>query len=100
MTYLEALKGKVTYPLSENALLLALTDRGLTSSDTYAKGRSFDLAYADALMNVVTSPNISEGGYSVSNSDKENLTKVASYIYERYGETAISKPTAKFVRPW
>jgi hypothetical protein len=97
MTNLEAIKGRLNYPLSSNSFILALTDRGLTHSDTYAKSQAFDLAYADAITTIVTTPNISEGGYSVSMSDKENLIKLANSIYLKYGEPSSLTPTARFV---
>ena len=100
MTNLEAIKGRLNYPLSDNAFILALTDRGLTSTDTYAKGESFDLAYADSITMLVTSPKVSEGGYSVSLTDKATLIKLANGIYNKYGEPSSLKPIARFVNRW
>ena len=101
MTNLEALKGKLSYPLPSNAFILALTDRGLVDSATYAKCQAFDLAYADAIMMLVTAPNTSEGGYSVSMADKNALIALANGIYDKYGvATAIPKPKATFVQRW
>lgn len=101
MTYLEAIKARLNYPLSDNAFVLALEDRGLTSTETYVKGQAFDLAYADAIMTLVTAPNIREGGYSLSLSDKGNLTKLANGIYVKYGAVnSLIRPTAKFVQRW
>jgi hypothetical protein len=101
MTYLEAIKAKLNYPLSDNTFILALTDRGLVSTDNYAKGQSFDLAYADAITTLVTAPTVSEGGYSISLSDKKALSDLADGIYKKYGEPIRSlKKTAKFVQPF
>lgn len=101
MTYLEALKAKLNYPLTDNAFTLALTDRGMTASADYAYSAAFQLAYADVIMTLVTSPNISESGYSISMSEKESLKKLAQGIYETYGAVSpIPKPTAKFVQRW
>jgi hypothetical protein len=99
MTYLEAIKGKLSYPLSDNAFILALTDRGLTYTDTYAKGQAFELAYADTVITLVTSPNVSEGGYSINQSDKKTLLELANGIFTKYGEPISSlKKTATFVQ--
>ena len=101
MTYLEAIKGKLSYPLADNAFILALTDRGLTSTDTYSKGEVFDLAYADTIMVLLTTPNISEGGYSISFSDRAILLKLANGIYTKYGAVnplSSLKKTATFVQ--
>lgn len=101
MTYLEAIRGKLGYPLSENAFILALLDRGLTSTDTYTSGQTFDLAYADAIITLVTVPNVTEGGYSVSLSDKKTLLILAGGIYTKYGVAnpmSSLKKTATFVQ--
>jgi len=100
MTNLEAIKGKLDYPLKDNSFILALNDRGLTETATYTKCQAFDLAYADCIITLVAAPNKSEGGFSVSLSDKAILIKLANGIYTRYGEAGIAKPTATFVQRW
>jgi hypothetical protein len=100
MTYLEALKAKVEYPLSDNAYTLALEDRGLTSTDTYVKGKLFDLAYADCLTQLVTMADKKESNFSISITEKRNLIKLANGIYSKYGIVSSLKPTAKFVSRW
>ena len=103
MTNLEAIKGKLSYPLSENAFILALTTRGLDYTVRYTGGQSFDLAYADLIVVLLTTPNITEGGYSVSLSDRAILLKLASAIYTKYevdNPLGSLKPTAKFVQRW
>lgn len=103
MTNLEALKAKVAYPLSDNAFKVALIDRDLSDSLAYTPGQAFDLAYADVIMTLIASPNTSEGGYSVSLSDRARLIELANGIYAKYGLTSPleeKKPTAKFVQRW
>jgi hypothetical protein len=101
MTNLEALKGKLSYPLKSNSFILALADRGLSDSATYLKCKEFDLAYADVIMTLLTVPNVSESGYSISLSDKQTLLGLANGIYDKYGVASlILKPTAKFVQKW
>lgn len=102
MTNLEAIKAKVNYPLSDNAFKLALMDRGLTDSAMYeaTNKKPMELAYADCLVTLISSPNISEGGYSISLSDKSALKTLASGIYQKWGMSDPSKPTAKFIQPW
>lgn len=101
MTYLEALQGKLNYPLSENSFILALKDRGLDASDIYVKCVAFDLSYADAIMTLITAPNTSEGGFSISLSEKNTLLQLAQGIYEKNGTVnPVPKPTAKFVQRW
>jgi hypothetical protein len=100
MTNLEAIKGKLNYPLSVNSFTLALEDRGLSAAGTYVSCQSFDLAYADAMTTLATAPNITEGGFQVSLTDKTALLRLADGIYTKYGEVNIIsslKKTATFV---
>jgi len=97
MTNLEALKAKLNYPLSDNSYILALSDRELVSTATYADKRSLELAQADLIYILVTSPNISESGYSISISDKASVLKIADRIYTHYGIRNPNRPIARFV---
>ena len=104
MTILDAIKADVSYPLSDNAFELALIKRGLTSADTVTAiitaSEEYELAVADCLMSAATSPDVKEGGYSVSMSDKKNIIARANGIYSKYGISSSLKPTAKFVNRW
>lgn len=96
MINLEALKAKLNYPLSDNSFILALSDRGLVSTATYADRKSLELAQADLIYTLVTTPNITEGGYSISLSDKSSLMKLADGIYLKYGIRNPLRPIATF----
>jgi hypothetical protein len=102
MTNLEAIKAKLNYPLAENAFILALQDRGVTSSATYSSGQSFDLAYADAITMLVTAPNVTEGGYQINLSEKTYLLSLADGLYKKHSElnpiNSSLKKTATFVQ--
>jgi hypothetical protein len=102
MTNLEAIKGKLNYPLSDNSFILALSGRDLVYTETYTASdkRSLELAQADLIYTLASAPNITEGGYSVSLSDKKTMLKVADGIYRKYGIYDVMKPTAKFVQKW
>lgn len=104
MTNLEAIKAKLNYPFSgvspDNAYILALQDRGLTSSDVYSDKKSLELAYADLCYTLVSSPNITEGGYSVSLSEKKLLTQVADSIFSKHGLISPLAPKATFFNVW
>ena len=55
-------------------------------------GRSpaFLLAKADMIKNIVTAPNVSEGGVSISITDRKTLIGIANGIYAKYEpESAI-----------
>lgn len=95
MTFLEAIKGRVNFPLSDNSFKLALIDRELGESETYSisKKKAFELAAADCLVIVSTSPNVSESGYSISLSDRKECRAEADKIYSKYGELSnLSTP--------
>jgi hypothetical protein len=96
MTNLEALRHSVAAPVSDGSLEIILTDRGINKAGTYAgKNREFDLAKADLYVLLATHPNISEGGYSVSYTEKENLLNLANNIYGSYGEPLQGKPSVR-----
>ena len=103
MTNLEAIKAKLSYPLSDNSFIVALQDRGVTSAGVYVGGESFDLAYADSINTLVTAPDKSEGGFSLSLGDKQYLLRLADGIYTKYSisnpiTTSSLKKTATFVQ--
>ena len=89
MTNLEALQSiiGINYPLDANVFSKALIDQGLTESDTYSGGnvKSIDLAYAGVLQTIIVSPDIKEGGYSVTQADRNALIKLRSSILAKYG---------------
>jgi len=101
MTNLEAIRGKLNYPLSENSFKVALEDRGLYSEDIYVKNEAFDLAYADLIVMLLTTPNITEGGFTVSLADRKTLLNIADKIYTTYDKAnpiGSLKPRATFVQ--
>ena len=91
MTILEALKSKVKYPMTENFYLSILIDRGLKGEDDYtsniANSNGFKGARADCLIELIDTPNVSEGGLSISLSDKASIILVANKLYREIGET-------------
>jgi hypothetical protein len=95
MTTLEAIKSTVAgYPLPDNSFIKVLLDRGLSATAEYSgKTKAFELATADIYIVLVSSANVSEGGFSVSISEKANLTKMANAIYKKHDDTAGSNPT-------
>ena len=104
---LEKIKAILGYDLSdENKYLSALEDRNLVSTDDYDPASStaqqnMQLAKADLLIVIATAPNISEGGYSISLSDKNMLIDLANGIYRKYGEVStLPTPKATMKSPW
>lgn len=101
MTILEAIKEAIGYPISTNRASMTLIKRGLTGTDeatqTVLNSKEFDLATADLMFWMLTAPNVSEGGYSLSITDKSSLKSIASGIYSKWGEVDPSAPTVRFV---
>lgn len=96
MTNLEALKAAVNYPISDANAELILIDRKLSKDSVYAGiSPDFELAKADALIFLCSGGNVSEGGYSVSVSEKQIMLKIASGIYEKHG---VSNPSASKIK--
>ena len=104
MTILEAIKESVGYPISNNRAQITLLKRGLTGTDeatqSVLNSKAFELATADLMFWLITTPNISEGGYSISLTDRKTLKDIASGIYSKHGVTDPTKATVKFIRPW
>lgn len=101
-TILQALKDELLYPVSEGFLMNKLIKRGLGGDDLFtaeiAQSKEFRGCVADCLIRIITAPNITEGGMSISNSDKDAMLKIANTIYGDIGESEYtdSRPVAYF----
>lgn len=87
-----ALQSLVPYPLTENQIKVTAARRGLVLNqdfDNVVGTKAFDLADADLIKLVVMHPNISEGGVSISLSDRKALIAEANRIYRQYDEPLI-----------
>lgn len=104
MTNLEAIKSvAIGYPVDENTFQRVLIDRGLLADAEYSgKTKSFELAQADLLVGLITAANVQEGDFQVSMTDKSNFMKVASGIYDKWGEYNPLKNSSSVtgVSPW
>lgn len=100
MTNLQAIRSSVNFPLDDLSFEKVLLDRGFDPSGNYTPSKQFKLAVADAIVVVVTSPNISEGGYSISQNDRESLIKLANSYFEIGGEASPFSPVVSTFRPW
>lgn len=92
MTNLEALTATLNFPCDDNKKRKILIDRELDEAATYAKSDAFQLAYADYIMVMVLSANVSEGGFSLSIVDKEKYLNIANAIYAEQGEAQQATP--------
>lgn len=83
---------------------MTLLKRGLVKTDEATEvvlnSKNFELATADLMFWMITTANVSEGGVSISVTDKDSLKSVASGIYSKWGVCDPSNPSAKFISPW
>ena len=104
MNNLEAIRSlAVGYPVDENTFLRILVDRGLAADGEYTgKSKAFDLAQADLYVVLLTAANITEGGFQVSMTDKTNFMKVASALYDKWGDPNPLKQASSITgaSPW
>lgn len=98
-----ALLNSVSFPLSPRQVEVISTQRGLDVCAEFSKetGRSkdFQLAKADMIRTIVTAPNISEGGVSISISDRRALIGMANSIYSRFEPESIILEQCPTVEP-
>ncbi|MDD3404970.1 MAG: hypothetical protein PHH23_01710 [Paludibacteraceae bacterium] len=93
MTIFDALISRIQYPMPESFFQSVLIGRELDGSLEFthdvAVSDAFNGCFADCLIGVVNAPNISEGGMSVSVSDKDRMIEQANSIYSEIGEKTI-----------
>jgi len=106
------LKSKTQYPVSDEEILSILSNRSIPyDSDTNdATKKQKDLAYADLLMLIVTSPsygaeedqmgNWKHKGKSVTMTGKSQLISMANAIYSKYGEISGSNRVIDITNRW
>lgn len=106
MLVITALLNSLSFPLTQPQAEVIATSRGLDLGAEYsteiAKDKSFLLSKADAIKLAILSPNISEGGVSISYSDRKLLMSLANAIYAKFEEPLISEsfPTVEFLKDW
>lgn len=89
MTIAEGLKALAGYPVENIEVEVVCVDHGLKTTDSYAgRTKTIDLALADLLLIIINKPNISEGGFSISLTDKKNLVNNRNQILSKHGLSA------------
>lgn len=97
ITIKSALRGKINFPLSEETIGTALIEAELDGDAVYTKSRTkeVEICAAGLILVVCTSGNVSEGGYSLSLSDKESLLKVRRGYLSKWGEPDLDPERPK-----
>lgn len=106
MKIVTALLNSLSFPLTIPQVEVIAVSRELDLESEYttevAKSREFLLSKADAMKLMILAPNVSEGGVSISYSDRKLMMSLANAIYSKYGEPLISEdnPTVEFMHDW
>lgn len=94
-TIIQALRDEIQYPVTDGFLQNKLLKRQLSGDDIFtadvALSKEYQGCIADALIGIITSPNISEGGVSISHSDKNVMLNIANTIYRNIGESEVQE---------
>lgn len=97
MTIREALRNSFPFSVGNGLIDVVSVSRGLNVDDEFSSvvvtSREFELVKADIIKHVVMTPNVSEGGVSISFSDRDIFVSVANEIYKRYGEPIFGQAT-------
>lgn len=101
MTVREALRRFFPFVVNDSQLDVIAISRGLFLDNEFdqfiASSKPYELAYADVIKSAVMTPNVSEGGVSISFNDKSSMISIANGIYGKYGEPllGLETPTVK-----
>lgn len=106
MKTVTALLNSLSFPLTLPQVEVIAVGRGLDLEGEFtpqvAKSKAFLLSKADAMKLAILAPNVSEGGVSISYSDRKLMMSLANAIYSKFGEPLIteSNPTVEFLKDW
>lgn len=86
MTNWESAKVSVgsNYPFDDQAYKSGLASAGLDPNAEMVAGKSYDLGVAELILYLITSADISEGGYSVK-LDRDAMFKVRAALLAKWG---------------
>ena len=97
MTVREALRNSFPFSVKDSMLDMIAISRGIVLEEELdpfvATSKPFELAKADVIKAIVMTPNVSEGGVSISFSDKSSMISIANSIYGKYGEPLFGRET-------
>lgn len=79
------------YPFTDEAYKVGLTSVGLDPDAEMVPGKGFDLAIAQLILFLITSADISEGGYSVE-LDRDALFRVRQSLLDKWDSGIPSGP--------
>jgi hypothetical protein len=101
MTNKEALIAVLQVSVPDNSADKVLLDAGITGTDAYSAGNSkaIDLCAIDALQGLLSTPDVSEGGYSVRY-DRAAVQARLQYLSTKNGVVNPGAPSVKGIAPW
>ena len=97
MTIREALRNSFPFAVANATIEVIAVSRVIDVDGLFepviAASKEFQLAKADIIKSAVMSPNMSEGGVSISFTERQFLVNTANEIYGRYGEPLFGQAT-------
>lgn len=96
MTNWEAAKVSVgsNYPFDDQAYKVGLISVGLDPDAEMVPGKQYDLAVANLILYLITSADISEGGYSVK-LDRDAMFRVRQALLAKWGSPLPEGPVLR-----
>lgn len=106
MTIREALQIKFgQYPVSADYIETVLIAAGINGDEEFTKeigqSKAFELAWAEGLFGLVTSPkSVTEGDYSISSADSDSIWRLINWLRAKWGLDPIGEALIKFKKDW
>lgn len=96
MTNLETAKSTIAsnYPFDDDAYAASLTLVGLDPSAETVPGKGFDIAVAQMILFLITSADVSEGGYAVK-LDRDAMFRVRQALLDKWDSGIPAGPILK-----
>lgn len=101
----KALRSKIGFPVSTDAIETALAESNINGTATYSKEdkREIELCAAGLILSLYTYPDVAEGDFSRKMPSKDKLQEAYTIIVNRWGEPNLilgEGPTITGISPW
>jgi len=97
MTIEQAIRNSFSFPINGDLVETIAIERGLTPGEVFDRevslSKEFRLTKADIICRTLLAPNVSEGGVSISWSDRRLFLGMANAVYSEYGEPLVQELT-------
>lgn len=104
MTYKEAVKAEIAYPIKTSTVELQLIKKGFDPDDLFngTSTEAYDLAVAACLMSLLAQPNLVEGGMQINLTEKNNIKDLVKNLYAKWGleDPLDARPLIRSKKVW